>query len=83
MVKCMQNKTLFIFILLSQTIIQLDFYATAVSERHFKNALEFKPERWLRENKKEIHSFAFLPFGFGPRMCLGEFRHVSLLEGPS
>jgi len=71
------------FLLLSQTIIQLDFYATAVSERHFKNALEFKPERWLREIKKEIHSFAFLPFGFGPRMCIGEFRHVSLLEGLS
>jgi len=59
------------YLIPAKTIIQLDFYATAVSERHFKNALEFKPERWLREIKKEIHSFAFLPFGFGPRMCIG------------
>lgn len=55
-----------------QTVIHLDFYATAVSEKHFKNALEYKPERWLRENKREIHAFAFLPFGFGPRMCIGK-----------
>lgn len=53
------------------TVIHLEFYATAVSEKHFKNALEYKPERWLRENKREINAFAFLPFGFGPRMCLG------------
>ena len=55
----------------SQTIINLDFYATGISEKHFENALEYKPQRWLRENKKEIHPFAILPFGSGPRMCIG------------
>ena len=60
-----------LFISWLQTVIHLEFYATAVSEKHFKNALEYKPERWLRENKREINAFAFLPFGFGPRMCIG------------
>ncbi|KAL9959272.1 hypothetical protein ACROYT_G032582 [Oculina patagonica] len=55
----------------AQTIIELDFYATGASEKHFKDASEYKPERWLRENKKDIHAYAILPFGFGPRMCIG------------
>lgn len=50
----------------------MEFFATAASEKYFKNALEYKPERWLRENKKNIDPFAFLPFGFGARMCIGE-----------
>ena len=38
------------------------------SEKYFKNAPEFIPERWLTD---QIHPFASLPFGFGTRNCLG------------
>ncbi len=31
----------------------------------------FAPERWLR-GSRNMHPFAALPFGFGPRMCLGK-----------
>lgn len=38
----------------------------------FKDPLDFKPERWLRTDSSEaIHNFAWLPFGFGPRSCIG------------
>lgn len=31
----------------------------------------FNPERFNAENKPKIPQFAFLPFGEGPRMCIG------------
>ncbi|XP_070566052.1 cholesterol side-chain cleavage enzyme, mitochondrial-like [Ptychodera flava] len=44
----------------------------------FEDPLKFKPERWLRTGKSDINVFASLPFGFGPRMCLG--RRLAELE---
>ena len=40
-----------------------------------KDALEFKPERWLDpKSLKQISSdpFKFIPFSAGPRICLGQ-----------
>jgi len=50
---------------------------------YFPQASEFLPERWLRTPKnseakcpanelKSKNPFVFLPFGFGPRMCVGK-----------
>jgi cytochrome P450 len=40
------------------------------SEKYFKNAYEFNPERWLTD-ANQIHPYASLPFGFGTRNCIG------------
>ena len=37
----------------------------------FPEPERFKPERWSRENKNTPPVFSSLPFGFGPRMCVG------------
>ncbi|XP_033255190.1 probable cytochrome P450 12a5, mitochondrial [Drosophila miranda] len=53
------------------------------SEEHFPKAAEFLPERWIRNatdstgqcpanDLKLKNPFVFLPFGFGPRMCVGK-----------
>eukprot|EP00088_Acartia_fossae_P064635 TRINITY_DN79597_c0_g1_i1.p1 TRINITY_DN79597_c0_g1~~TRINITY_DN79597_c0_g1_i1.p1 ORF type:complete len:106 (+),score=12.87 TRINITY_DN79597_c0_g1_i1:85-402(+) len=46
------------------------------SEQHFVNADQFLPERWLRgcpeSEGAASHPFASLPFGHGPRACVGQ-----------
>lgn len=54
-------------------------------EVHFPNASEYLPERWLKGNqpdacpaKKASNPFVYLPFGFGPRSCIG--KRIAVME---
>ena len=48
-------------------------YVMGTSERYIEQADTFRPERWLRNSpdKAKIHPFLMMPFGHGPRMCVG------------
>lgn len=39
----------------------------------YPNPEEFNPDRFSLENKGFLPKNLFLPFGEGPRMCIGEF----------
>ena len=54
-----------------------NFFTLSKDPRYFKDPTVFNPERWSHDSD-EIHSFASLPFGFGPRGCYG--RRIAELE---
>jgi cytochrome P450 len=54
----------------AQTNVVIPIYVMQRSEKHWPNALEFRPERFFDDEAEK--SYAFLPFSKGPRRCIGE-----------
>jgi cytochrome P450 len=51
-------------VLMSQWVMHRD-------PRFYDDPDRFDPDRWLEERAKRIPKFAYLPFGGGPRTCIG------------
>lgn len=43
---------------------------------YFPDPLRFNPERFLGENKANIPPYSYMPFGDGPRKCIGKTSFV-------
>ena len=54
-------------------------YFTHRDARWFEDPHAFKPERFAPAAEARIHPFAFIPFGAGPRACIG--KSFAMMEG--
>jgi len=63
-----------------QTSIMMPILMLSNLEKCYPQADKFIPERWIKEDPQyyKAHPYVTLPFGFGPRMCIG--RRFAELE---
>lgn len=61
-----------------KSIVFIGIHALHHSEKYWPNPEKFDPERFTPEKAKDRPKFAYMPFGLGPRMCIGE--HFAMME---
>ena len=55
-----------------ESLIFISPYAMHHDARYFADPERFDPERFAPDRAKEIPSYAYFPFGGGPRVCIGQ-----------
>lgn len=56
----------------AHTHVLVSPYLMHRDQRFFSDPMQFRPERWELEAARAQPPFTFLPFGAGPRNCIGE-----------
>ncbi|GFT29902.1 probable cytochrome P450 49a1 [Nephila pilipes] len=53
------------------TLATVPYHELFRNERYHKEPFKFIPERWINK-EKDFDPYSFVPFGFGPRGCIGK-----------
>lgn len=59
-------------ILEKDDLIVIPVYALHHDPKYYPKPEKFDPDRFTRENKESRKQFSYMPFGEGPRMCIGK-----------
>lgn len=52
-------------------VVEISIYAIHMDPANYPEPERFRPERFMPENKSQLVPYAYLPFGDGPRNCIG------------
>lgn len=52
-------------------LIQVNSFAVHYDPEFYPDPEAYKPERFMPENKDKLNPYAYIPFGVGPRNCIG------------
>ncbi|NXL84313.1 C340 protein, partial [Alectura lathami] len=53
------------------TVVMIPAYVLHRDPAYWPEPEEFRPERFSKENRENVDTYTFLPFGAGPRNCIG------------
>ncbi|KAI7810355.1 cytochrome P450 3A30 [Triplophysa rosa] len=60
-------------------VVMIPTYVLHRDPEHWSDPDTFKPERFTRDNRESIDPYTFMPFGMGPRNCIGmRFAQVTM-----
>lgn len=62
------------------TPIIIPIYGLHSDEKYFPDPEKFDPDRFSKENSGMITKYTFMPFGEGPRICLGKTKKDFIKE---
>ena len=60
------------------TVVYINSIGIHYDPKYFPEPKKFMPERFLPENANDIYPYSYLPFGDGPRFCIGEFLYLEM-----